>query len=122
MDDSRLLTSLHEKCVDLAWRSFQDLPLAEATFISEQRLCSHATTLRVTCMPGKTNFALTYQTQAGVWRWAVCSAKGSICDEGSEGTLTKAQNIAVETLQLWFHRCGAKVCHGRLASLKQGKQ
>ncbi|MDO8543617.1 MAG: hypothetical protein Q7S40_24510 [Opitutaceae bacterium] len=50
--------------------------------------------------PGTANFALTEQRQAGAWRWAICSPRGSILQAGCESTQTGAKKVAEEALEL----------------------
>lgn len=84
-----------------AWRPFRSLESnIEAASASICCGFSFATLEVASCDPGTANFALTEQRQAGAWRWAVCSLRGSILQAGSEPTQIGAKKVAEVALQL----------------------
>jgi hypothetical protein len=81
------------------WCSFCTIPsAAKAAEVSANCLFSLAT-LEVGRNPATTNFALTEQEQAEVWRWAIISPAGAILDDGHEPTRALAKHVAEETLR-----------------------
>ena len=84
-----------------SWRSFRALESShEAASASACCGFSFATLEVASSEPGRTNFALTEQRQAGAWRWAICSPWGSILQAGCESTQSGAKRVAEAALQL----------------------
>lgn len=90
------------------WRTFSSLSVGEAAYVLERWTCHHPTQVCVTCVPGRTSFAVVGPDGRESYHWSVFSVTGQHLDTGWEKTLEAAQRVAAEVQQLWSHRCELK--------------
>ncbi len=100
------------RALGVVWRPFSSLSAAEVSFVVVRQLCEFPTRMFVTCVPGKTSFAVVGPDSSDVFHWAVFNAHGQRLDEGWEISCEEAKRIARESQQLWSHRCELRDnCH-----------